>query len=210
MPADEDLLPISALQHLLFCERQCALIHVEGLWAENRLTAEGRLLHESADRGVPSARDGTAIARDVPLRSERLCLYGRADVVEYRRGAHGPIAFPVEYKRGKRAPRLADEAQLCAQAICLEEMLGRPVSRGAIFHGASRRRRPVEFAAELRQVVEDAAARLRTLVSAGRTPRAEPGSRCRSCSHADLCQPRATATPDAASRYLARLAREGA
>ncbi|HEX9400447.1 MAG TPA: CRISPR-associated protein Cas4 [Anaeromyxobacter sp.] len=210
MRSDDDLIPISALQHLLFCERQCALIHVEGLWAENRLTAEGRVLHEAADRGAPSERDGTTVARDVALRSDRLGLYGRADVVEFRAEAEsGRVAFPVEYKRGRRAPRAADEVQLCAQAMCLEEMLGTPVPRGAIFHGASRRRRPVEFTPTLRDLVERSIERLRRLLEIGRTPRAEPGPKCRSCSLAALCVPSATVDPDAASRYLAQLVREG-
>lgn len=208
--APEDLLPISALQHLLFCERQCALIHVEGVWAENRLTAEGRVLHEAIDRGERSGRRGVAVARDVALCSERLGLYGRADLVEFRRDGEGGLsAFPVEYKRGRRKPRRADEVQLCAQALCLEEMLGRPVPGGAIFHGASRRRREVGLTAELRALTESTAVRLRELVRARVTPRPRPGPMCRSCSLAAHCQPDVTADPRSASRYLARLVKEG-
>jgi CRISPR-associated exonuclease Cas4 len=202
----DDLLPISALQHLLFCERQCALIHVEGLWAENRLTAEGRVLHESTDRGERSGRGGVIVARDVPVCSERLGLFGRADVVEFRRRTGGaPDAFPVEYKRGRRAPRDADEVQLCAQALCLEEMLGRPVPAGAIFHGASKRRRVVEFGSGLRSLTEETVGRLRGLLAAKATPAANPAPRCSSCSLANLCQPAVTASPRAASSYLAEI-----
>lgn len=204
-----DPMPISALQHLLFCERQCALIHVEGLWAENRLTAEGRVLHEAADRGKRSGRGGVIVARDLPLCSERLELYGRADVVEFWGRTEGtPEAFPIEYKRGRRATRHADEVQLCAQAMCLEEMLGRPVPKGAIFHGASKRRRIVVFSPELRVLTEDTVLRLRRLLSARSTPAPVPGPKCRSCSLADLCQPTVTADPRSASAYLARLTKE--
>jgi CRISPR-associated exonuclease Cas4 len=205
--AVDDLLPISALQHLLFCERQCALIHVEGLWAETRLTAEGRVLHESPDRGERSGRGGVVVERDVPVCSERLQLYGKADVVESRRHADGAKeAYPVEYKRGKRAPRDADEVQLCAQAMCLEEMLQRPVRYGAIFHGASRRRRVVEFSSDLRALTEETVRRLRGLLASKATPAPCPGPKCRSCSLADLCQPAVTAVPEAASAYLTRIA----
>ncbi len=210
MHPSDDPLPISALQHLLFCERQCALIHVEGLWAENRLTAEGRVLHEASDRGERSGRRGVIVARDLPLCSERLGLYGIADVVEFRRGTERtPEAFPVEYKRGKRITRRADEVQLCAQAMCLEEMLGRPVPSGAIFHGASKRRRVVEFSRELRALTEESVVRLRGLLSERPTPLSTPGPKCRSCSLIDLCQPVVTADPSAASAYLAKLAKGG-
>lgn len=208
MNPGDDSLPISALQHLLFCERQCALIHVEGLWAENRLTAEGRVLHESSDRGRRTARGRVIVARDVPICSERLGLYGRADVVEFRRCSDGAFeAFPIEYKRGRRAPRNADEVQICAQAMCLEDMLGRPVPAGAIFHGASKRRRLVEFGRELRLLTEETVGRLRRLMAGTSTPQAIPGPKCRSCSLADLCQPAVTADPAAASAYLARLSK---
>lgn len=206
MASGDDSLPISALQHLLFCERQCALIHVEGLWAENRLTAEGRVLHEAVDRGARSGRGGVVIARDLQVSCERLGLHGRADVVEFVRHAGGaPEAFPIEYKRGRRATRSADEVQLCAQAICLEEMLGAPVAAGAIFHGASKRRQRVEFTPELRALTEEAVTRLRSLVTSGATPRPAPGPKCRSCSLADLCQPGVTSEPQKARAYLAAL-----
>ena len=124
--AEDALLPLSALRHLLFCERQCALIHVEGLWAENRLTVEGRHLHERADSGRSESRPGVRIARTLPIRSLRLGLIGRADVVEFHDAGPGapPRVVPVEYKRGRPKLDESDRVQLCAQALCLEEMLG--------------------------------------------------------------------------------------
>jgi CRISPR-associated exonuclease Cas4 len=138
MYVEDDLLPISALQHLLFCERQCALIHVEQVWAENRLTVEGRHLHERVDGGEHETRGGLRTARALPIRSLRLGLAGRADVVEFHasEGAAGPPrVVPVEYKRGRPKSHRADEVQLCAQALCLEEMLGVHVAAGALFYG---------------------------------------------------------------------------
>lgn len=143
-PAAEDaLIPLSALQHHLFCPRQCALIHVEGLWAEDAATAEGRILHERADSGQRETRPNVRIARGLALRSLTLGVAGRADVVEF----HGrpPRPFPVEYKRGKPKAHRADEVQLCAQAICLEEMCNVDVPEGALFYGVTRRRLPVTF-----------------------------------------------------------------
>ena len=131
-PEVEDaLIPLSALQHQLFCPRQCALIHVEGLWAEDGATAEGRILHERVDAGRPERRPGVRIVRGMALRSLALGVSGIADVVEF--SGRPPRPFPVEYKRGKPKAHRADEVQLCAQAICLEKMLGCAVSRGAIF-----------------------------------------------------------------------------
>lgn len=127
-------LPLSALQHYMYCPRQCALIHVEKVWVENRFTTEGRLLHLRADSGTSGRRGGIAEDRTVPIRSDRLGLYGVADVVEMRPDADGrEIPYPVEYKRGSPKIEDWDRAQLCAQAICLEEMLGVTIREGAIF-----------------------------------------------------------------------------
>ncbi len=151
----DDLLPLSGLQHLVFCERQFALIHVEGLWAENTLTISGRQLHERADLPGQSLGAAVRVARALPLRSDRLGLAGKADVVEFHREADVDAGilwrpFPVEYKRGRPKPGGADEVQLCAQAICLEEMLGLEVPRGALFYGSTRRRKAVAFTLALR------------------------------------------------------------
>ena len=221
---EDDLLPISALQHLLFCERQAALIHVEQLWAENELTVQGRQLHERADSGrrelLRGRRAGVRVERAVPLRSLALGVWGKADVVEFAAGGGGagtdgaggmggsggpPV--PVEYKRGKPKSDGSDAVQLCAQAMCLEEMLGVAVPAGAIFYGQTRRREPVAFDAGLRRTTADAAARLHELVSTGATPPAALMPKCRRCSLIDLCQPRAVGRRPGQHRSAAEFAR---
>ena len=173
MFSEDDLLPLSALQHLLFCERQCALIHVEGLWAENRLTVEGRHLHERPDRGDTETRGRIRTARGVALRSLRLGLIGKADVVEfYHNPATGVLVgvLPVEYKRGRPKRDNSDRVQLCAQALCLEEMTRLSIPAGALFYGAPRRRTDVSFDQELRATTEQAARRLHEMIAGGVTP----------------------------------------
>ncbi len=183
----DETLPLSGLQHLAFCPRQWALIHVEQQWRENRLTAEGRLLHERADLPGQARREQVRAVRGMWLRSDRLRLTGRADVVEFR-----PEPYPVEYKRGKRKPNDCDEVQLCAQALCLEDMLGVEVPRGAFFYGEPRRRLEVLFTPALRGRTESLAAEMHRLFSAGTTPPAKPGPHCRGCSLADVCLPSVT------------------
>ena len=208
MYTEDQLLPISALQHLLFCERQCALIHVEGLWAENRLTVEGRHLHEKVHDGPDESRAGVRIARGVPLRSLRLGLYGVADVVEFHAcDEHGTARdplwpFPVEYKRGRPKHHDADRVQLCAQAMCLEEMLGVDVPRGALFYGRTRRREDVAFDRALRSVTERAAGRVRELLASGHTPPARREKKCDRCSLLHMCLPGATARRTSVARYV--------
>lgn len=209
LEADPDarLAPLSALQHLAFCRRQCALIHLEGAWAENALTAEGRVLHERADSHVGESRRGIRIARSLPLRSLALGLTGKADVVEFHARKGGPaVPFPVEYKRGRPKKTDADLVQLCAQALCLEEMLDRPVPAGALFYGETRRRLEVAFTADLRARTVALAAELHRLLSSGLTglgemPPPEPGPKCRSCSLADACLPK-QARGRSAARWL--------
>jgi CRISPR-associated exonuclease Cas4 len=207
--SEDDLLPLSALQHLLFCERQCALIHVEQLWAENRLTVEGRHLHEKVDSGTSETRGDVRITRGVPLRCLRLGLSGKADTVEFHRrrpegGGEAWVPFPVEYKRGKPKRDRSDEVQLCAQALCLEEMLVTAVPAGALFYGSTRRRVDVAFDAELRATTERAAVRLHELVRDGITPRASRQPKCESCSLLHLCLPDASNPSRSAARYLQR------
>lgn len=212
MYTEDDLLPLSALQHLLFCERQCALIHVEGLWADNRFTAEGAIQHERVHAVGGETRGDVRQATGMWLRSLRLGLIGRADVVEFHREqAVGPVAsarpwlpFPVEHKRGRPKDVDCDRVQLCAQGMCLEEMLGVHVPAGALFYGKTRRRSEVLFTPGLRQQTEDAARRLHELVAAGRTPAAEASKKCESCSLKDLCLPRTCGRGRSARRYLAR------
>ncbi|MEO6982258.1 MAG: CRISPR-associated protein Cas4 [Edaphobacter sp.] len=196
---DENNLPISGLQHLAFCPRQWGLIHLEQAWQENRLTAEGRLLHERADLPGQSRRDQVRTVRGMWLRSHRLALTGRADIVEFK-----PEPYPVEYKRGKRKPNDCDAVQLCAQALCLEEMLGVSIPKGAFFYGDPRRRLEVLFTEELRRRTESLAATMHQLFRAGITPAAQPSPHCRSCSLVDLCLPASTDGTTDTRRWLNR------
>jgi CRISPR-associated exonuclease Cas4 len=231
---EDDLLPISALAQLVYCERRCALIHVERLWDENRFTAHGRQLHERVHEQQAETRPDVRTVRGLRVHSLRLGLWGQADVVEFRRLAEGdgegtspptPLPsgggdgrvvgceleglpgrwqpFPVEHKRGREKPDLSDEAQLCAQALCLEEMLQTAVPDGAVFYHEPRRRHPVEFTAALRGETEALAARLHELVCAGVTPPAEYGRKCGKCSLLDLCLPQTAGRRRSARRYVA-------
>ena len=195
----DDCLPLSGLQHLAFCPRQWALIHLEQAWTENRLTAEGRLLHERADLPGQVRRHGLRTVRGLTLLNRRLRLTGRADVVEFR-----PEPYPVEYKRGKRKPTDCDLVQLCAQALCLEEMLSVDVARGAIFYGEPRRRIEVDFSRELRARTEDLVATMHRLYVAHETPPALPGKHCRNCSLVNRCLPDATAAFHVADGWQAQ------
>ena len=202
-PAAEDaLIPLSALQHQLFCPRQCALIHVEGLWAEDGATAEGRLLHERPHSGRPETRPGVRIARGLRLRSLALGVAGKADVVEFH-GAAPPRPFPVEYKRGKPKAHRADEVQLCAQGICLEEMFSVAVPEGALFYGITRRRQNVVFDPDLRALTAEVAAAARKMIAAGNTPPPVRTPACRRCSLEALCQPKRLEKPPRVARWLA-------
>ena len=242
---DEDqLLPLSALQHWLFCPRQCGLIHLEQVWAENKFTAEGQVLHHKAHEGADESKAGVRITRSLPVRSLTLGISGQCDIVEFhpasgnlrfeisdlRGEACGDLKFeisdlkgrapeaasatpedilksqisdlkstgntprviPVEYKRGKPKSHHADEVQLCAQAMCLEEMTGTSISSGCLYYGEKRRRTMVEFDAPLRQLVTETAAALHAMIDSRDTPLAEYDSRrCDACSLIDLCQPKA-------------------
>jgi CRISPR-associated exonuclease Cas4 len=184
--------PLSALQHWLFCPRQCALIHIERVWAENQFTAEGRILHERADEGRPESREGIRILRAVQIASQWHGLHGVADVVEM----HGSSAYPVEYKRGRPKGHRADEVQLCAQALCLEEMTGRSITQGALFYGKVRRRKTIAIDTALRELTLHVASDVRVAIENGTLP--DPvfeSKRCTTCSMHDLCRPQS-------SRYI--------
>jgi CRISPR-associated exonuclease Cas4 len=223
--AEDELLPVSGLQHLLFCERQAALIHVEQLWSDNALTIEGSHLHARVDEEAPrrEVRGDRVILRGLALRSLRLGLVGRADVVELHRcrpgedrddrpglGSAVSVArlpglwapFPVDYKRGKPKRDYCDEVQLCAQALCLEEMLSVSILEGALFYGRQQRRHAVAFDGELRQLTEDAARRFHELIATGETPRAAKSPECKRCSLVELCVPEIFGRRRSARRYL--------
>lgn len=184
-----DALPISALQHTLFCERQFALIHLEQEWSENRHTAEGRVLHERAHEGSPESRGDIRTVRGISVASAVFGLTGQCDVVEFHRGGR---VVPVEYKRGKPKSHRADEVQLCAQALCLEEMLALPrIAAGVLFYGKPHRRTEVALDDALRELTVGVAVRARDILSSGRTPPAHyEKSKCAACSLLDICQPR--------------------
>jgi len=198
--AEDRLIPISALQHYLFCPRQCALIHVEQIWMEDAATAEGRILHERVDAGRGETRGALRVARGLQLRSFALGVAGKADVVEFRTGKP---PFPVEYKRGRPKPHRADEVQLCAQGLCLEEMLERTVPEGALFYGVQHRRMSVSFDAALRALTRRIAAETRAMIEAEKTPPAVSMPACRRCSLQLACQPQRLTKPPRVARWLA-------
>lgn len=184
--SDPTSIPLSALQHWRFCPRQCVLIHREDVWADNRLTAEGRAFHERVHKVSEEVRGGVRTVRGLVLASSKHGLHGVADAVEFRKGLP---PFPVEYKRGRPKKDSCDALQLCAQALCLEEMLGVEVPCGALFYGRTRRRHEVAFTPELRTEVLHEAETIRcALGEEGLPPIAEDG-RCRNCSLGAWCQP---------------------
>lgn len=205
MSADNDMVMLSALQHYLFCPRQCALIHVEGLWSENYLTSAGRRLHERVDSGRKETRRDVHVATSLRLVSNRLNMTGVADLVEFHRvedeldetGGQRAVRlpgregwwrpFPVEYKHGKPKEHRADEVQLCAQAICLEEMFSLKITSGALFYGGIRRRVDVSFDDDLRQLVEMTARRVSELMVIGETPSPVRMKGCEACSLKEHC-----------------------
>jgi len=211
MYTEDELLPLSALQHICFCERQCALIHIEQQWTENRYTAEGRIMHERVHMANHESRGKIRIACGVPLRSLTLGLVGQADVVEFHKmeaddgRSHLWQPFPVEYKRGKAKKENWDRVQLCAQAICLEEMVGLVILCGALFYGKTRRRQEVKFDGNLRAETADTARRLHDLVASGRTPEPVYAARCESCSFLELCLPKTMGGQKSALAYLQKI-----
>ena len=178
-------IPISALEHFSYCPRQYALIHREQTYDENVFTMRGSIAHERVDHGAASAHDGVHVERAVALWSEELGLVGRADVVEF----HGETPFPVEYKVGRRKPDSHADLQVCAQAMCLEEMLRVSVPEGAVYHVASRQRRNVEFSLELRKRVREAIDAIRLIESSEALPPPVADSRCPPCSLIEACMP---------------------
>ncbi|MBR4664437.1 MAG: CRISPR-associated protein Cas4 [Lentisphaeria bacterium] len=207
MYPEDEMVMISALQHYLFCKRQCALIHIECLWRENYLTASGRILHQRVDQRKTEKRTGVRQVTGLRLFSEKLHLTGVADMVEFHQrtevqdsngatvairlnGASGFWApVPVEYKRGTPKDHHADEIQLCAQALCLEEMLGIYIPEGALFYGEPHRRTQIVFDEELRQLTMQTAMEVASLIRSGKTPPAVYSKSCRACSLLDFCCP---------------------
>ena len=205
MQDEQEDVYISALQHWIFCPRQCAITHLEQTWVENVFTAEGRLLHDKADRGTTEVRGNTKTCTGLFLRSHALGLMGKADMVEFHRPGEVWVPFPVEYKRGAKKPDNRDRVQLCAQALCLEEMLGVPVPEGALYYGQSRRREQVVFTAALRQETAEVVDAVRAMLAGSSMPPAVNDARCEHCSLQVACMPSAPVCRDHSARYLASL-----
>jgi CRISPR-associated exonuclease Cas4 len=208
----DELLPLSGIQHFIFCRRQWALIHVERQWQENARTVEGKLLHKRTDDPFfTETRGSRIIARAVPIASYQLGLAGVCDVVEFNDSAQGVqlsgreglyLPAPVEYKRGEPKPDPCDEAQLCAQAICLEEMLSVDIPLGYLYYGETRHRLEVPLSADLRRLVFDMSTEMHTYFKRGYTPRVRTSRACRACSLAEICLPDLQEKIVHASQYI--------
>ena len=181
----DDPIPISALQHYLYCPRQCALIHIEQTFAENLYTLRGQRIHEKVDEGENETQEGVRVERSLPLFSERLGLTGKSDVVEF----HDGKPYPVEYKSGKRKNKEADDLQLCAQAMCLEDMFNTEILEGSLYYDRSRHRRIVKFDGRLRALVIQTAKDIRELFSNAKLPEPVADKRCDNCSLIESCMP---------------------
>jgi CRISPR-associated exonuclease Cas4 len=215
---EDDLLPLSGLAHMAFCERRWALVHLEQQWADNRFTAEGNQLHEKAHSQQIESRPGVLIRRTLPLRSFHLGLSGQADIVEFlpteemgvvlagKRGRWQP--FPIEYKRSRdKAGSIAFRLQLCAQAMCLEEMLGARIPSGAVYDASTRRRQPVDFPQAVRNEVERLALQMHRLRRDGRTPQAHLMPACRNCSLTERCLPGLLDSTPSVAAYMRKMSR---
>lgn len=200
---EEDYLPISAIQHYLFCPRQCGLIHIEQIWEENRLTVEGRNLHEKVHEAGHENRRDIRFAFGLNIRSRRFGLSGKADLVEFHLDVNGDWQpYPVEYKRGHHKVDDCDRIQLCAQAICLEEMINTTISEGAIFYGQPRKREIVVFSPILRIHLEETIFKLRALLASGQTPPGSIERHCSSCSLITICLPHLSPQMNSVNVYL--------
>lgn len=201
--SEDDLIQLSAIQHYLFCKRQCALIHIEQIWVENRFTLEGEFFHERADKQkVRNQGNDVKIERGLLIRSLKYGLSGKADVVEFHKDASGKwIPFPIEYKLGKPKENRCDEVQLCAQAFCLEEMLGVTIQSGALFYGKTRHRHDILFNPELRELTARVIFDLHDFLDARITPVVDyDKNRCDNCSFIEVCLPKVLKTK--VSNYL--------
>jgi len=199
---ESDYIMLSALQHYLFCPRQCALIHIEQQWAENLYTAEGQVMHDRADSHESLKKGNIRTVRTLPIYSQRLGLSGQADVVEFH--TDGTV-FPIEYKRGKPKKNRCDEVQLCAQALCLEEMLTVKIETGAIFYGKQRRRKEIAIDDNLRSLTEDVIGKTHRLIESSTTPQAEYDKKCDSCSLLQLCMPKSCGKSRSVTFYMNRM-----
>jgi CRISPR-associated exonuclease Cas4 len=199
---EPEVLALSLLNDFLFCPRRAALKAVDGCWGENAHTVKGDLAHDHADLPGYEVAKGVKLLRALPVFSERLGLSGKCDIVE--QNGDGTLC-PVEYKKGPRRKFINDDAQLCAQALCLEEMFGKAVPRGAVFHATSKRRRDVEFTPQLRKTTEEAIAALHVLVKEETVPQAVFKPACEECSLYEICLPKLTSRPSGLAQAAMRL-----
>jgi len=188
---EEDFIMISALQHYVYCPRQCGLIHVDDVWQENLFTTRGNILHEKVDTDTYETRGNVKTVRGLRIHSFKYGIVGRCDVVEFHENHKGKSVLPVEFKSGKPKDDLSDKVQLCAQILCLEEMLNTKITQGAFFYGKIRRRNVVEIDNDLRTQTENIINSVREIVSSKNVPHAEYAAKCRNCSLQSVCQPKA-------------------
>ncbi len=188
---EDKFIQLSALQHYVFCPRQCALIHVDDVWNDNVFTVRGNILHEKVDTDTYETRGTLKTVRALKIHSFRLGLAGKCDVVEFRQGKDGIEILPVEFKAGQPKQNISDEVQLCAQALCLEEMMKTEVKRGAFFYGRIRRRVQIEISEQLRTQTEEIIASVHDIVERKYVPVAKYEKKCNSCSLEDVCVPKA-------------------
>ncbi len=205
MYTPDDYLPLSGLQHVLFCERQCALIHVEQSWAENYFTQEGRIMHERVHEGKTESRPAKRSEFGIDIHSKRMGLIGKTDAVEFL--ADGRVRV-VEYKRGKPKEHRADEVQLCAQAMCIEEMMHISIDEAFLYYGKTKHRLRIALDVELRVLTEETAERFHRLVESGVTPKGTYSKICASCSLIDLCLPVRKTKPRSVAAYISRMMTE--
>ncbi|MBI4651799.1 CRISPR-associated protein Cas4 [Candidatus Desantisbacteria bacterium] len=200
---DEEFVMISALSHYMYCQRRCALVHIEQAWVENVFTAEGRIMHDKAHEENFEIRKNIKIERGIPLRSNELGLNGKADVVEFHKDEFDKwIPFPVEYKRGKSKSDNSDKVQLCAQALCLEEILNVKIPCGALFYGQTKRREDVNFDESLRIETKETIKKVYELVMTKITPKAEYSKKCKECSLLEICLPKTFEKRTTVANYL--------
>ena len=191
MYTEDDFIMISALQHYVYCPRQCGLIHVDDVWSENLFTTRGNILHEKVDTDTYEMRGTKRTVRGLRIHSFYFGITGRCDVVEFRNSDDGEEVMPVEFKSGEPKDDISDKVQLCAQVFCLEEMLSTKIKKGAFFYGKIRRRDIVEIDDGLRSQTESIITSVREIISSKKVPTAEYTSKCRNCSLLDICQPKA-------------------
>ncbi len=217
MYTEDEYLMLSGLQHFAYCRRQWALIHIEQQWAENVRTIDGQLFHKNAHNGETTEKRGSLIiTRGLHIKSHQLGLSGICDVVEFHKSKRGIKLFayedlwqpyPVEYKKGEPKENNADEVQLCAQAMCLEEMLLCDILRGSLFYGENRRRTEIEFTESLRKQVRDMTKEMHDLWKKGYTPKVKAKKGCNACSLKEICVPK-LGRAESVNKYIAKCLRE--